>query len=40
MNGILATMVSVLPREFDGSNDTQPYNVFDGVFRSVRLISD
>jgi hypothetical protein len=36
-NGILATVVSVLPREFDVSNYSQPYNIFDGVFRSVIL---
>jgi hypothetical protein len=39
-NGILATMVSVLLREFDVSNYTQPYNIFDSIFRSVRLFSD
>jgi len=39
-NGILATMVSVLLREFDVSNYTQPYNIFDDIFRSFRLFSD
>jgi hypothetical protein len=38
-NGILATVISVLPREFDVANYSQPYNIFDGVFRSVRLFS-
>jgi len=39
-NGILATVVSVLPREFDVANYSQAYNIFGGVFRSVRLYSD
>ena len=39
-NGELATMVSGLPREFDASNYTQPHNVFDDVFKNVKLFCD
>jgi len=40
MDAMLATITSVLPWEFNVSNYTQPHNVFDGVLRSVRLLSD